>query len=45
MRDVLVDGTFVIRGGVLDPDAYPGRAVRRPVTTQWPMVVASRARE
>jgi N-acyl-D-aspartate/D-glutamate deacylase len=28
VRHLLVGGTFVIRDGVLDADAYPGRAVR-----------------
>jgi N-acyl-D-glutamate deacylase len=31
MRHVLVHGTPVIGDGVLDLDARPGRAVRRPV--------------
>jgi N-acyl-D-glutamate deacylase len=32
MHDVLVNGTFVIRDGVLDTHAYPGQPVRRPVS-------------
>jgi hypothetical protein len=32
MRDVLVNGAFVIRDGALDADVYPGRPVRRTVS-------------
>jgi N-acyl-D-glutamate deacylase len=32
MRDVLVNGTFVIRDGGLDTKAFPGQPVRRPVS-------------
>lgn len=34
MRYVIVNGTPVIREGVLVRDAFPGRAIRRPVTTR-----------
>jgi N-acyl-D-glutamate deacylase len=34
MRYVIVNGTPVIRDGVLVRDALPGRAIRRPVTTR-----------
>jgi N-acyl-D-glutamate deacylase len=34
MRHVIVNGTAVIRDGVLVRDALPGRAIRRPVTTR-----------
>ena len=34
MHDVLVNGTFVIRDGVLDRLAHPGQAVRRPVSSE-----------
>jgi hypothetical protein len=33
MRYVIVNGTAVIRDGVLVRDALPGRAIRRPVAT------------
>ena len=32
MKHVLVNGTFLIRDEQLDTEAFPGRAVRRPVT-------------
>jgi dihydroorotase len=32
VEHVLVEGTFVVRGGLLDPGALPGRAIRAPVT-------------
>jgi N-acyl-D-glutamate deacylase len=32
MRDVLVNGVFVIRDGELDTEAFPGMPVRRPVS-------------
>ena len=32
MKHVLVNGTFLIRDEQLDTDAFPGRAVRRPVS-------------
>jgi N-acyl-D-glutamate deacylase len=43
MRDVLVNGTFVIRDGVLDVGAYPGRPVRRTVSGQSTTVAAGPA--
>lgn len=33
MRDVLVNGVFVIRDGALDTNAFPGQPVRRSVST------------
>ena len=32
VEHVLVEGTFVVRGGLLDPGALPGRAIRAPIT-------------
>jgi hypothetical protein len=32
MKHVLVNGTFLIRDEQLDTEAFPGRALRRPVT-------------
>ncbi|MCA9429540.1 MAG: amidohydrolase family protein, partial [Candidatus Omnitrophica bacterium] len=32
MNHVIVNGTYLIRDGQLDPNAFPGRPVRRPVT-------------
>jgi N-acyl-D-glutamate deacylase len=34
MRHVIVNGTVVIRNGVLARDALPGRAIRRPISTR-----------
>jgi N-acyl-D-glutamate deacylase len=32
MKHVLVNGTFLIRDEQLDTDAFPGKAVRRPIS-------------